>query len=62
MAVMRLPKERWASKWTDTDLNQIDKRARYMRSTGAIDDYSAWSMAEQEYYHETANNAGFRCR
>ena len=62
MAVTRLSKDKWASAWTEADIKKIDERARFMRATGAIDDYSAWAMAEQNYYQETVNCAGFRCR
>ena len=62
MAVTRRSKDKWVYPWKESDLKKIDDRSRFMRSTGAIDDYSAWAMAEHEYYNESINCAGFRCR
>lgn len=58
----RPSKEKWDKDWNENDLKELDKIAAFMRQTGAIDDYSAWKMAEQELYHSTRNIYGFSCK
>lgn len=62
MAIARKKEADWVFKWKPSDLKKIDDKSLFFRSAGAIDDYSAWTMAEQEYYHSTRSCAGFMAR
>jgi hypothetical protein len=58
-SVKRRIKDKWIYGWDAKDLRYIDDKAAYFRSVGAIDDESAWEMAQQEYFHATRNTHGW---
>jgi hypothetical protein len=60
--VTRRPKDKWIYEWNEKDLPLIDDKAFFFRSSGALDDESAWEMAQQDYFHETRNCHGWSLR